>query len=434
MKKLCYFMLVLLPATGFSQGILGKFKQKVKDRIEQRTEEGMDKVLDKTESKISEGKKKNKSKEDGEVPATKQESVPVAGQPSFKSYSRYDFIPGEQVVYAEDFSQDVIGEFPLKWSTNNHGETQTIDSREGKWMRMYQSGRFISPYIKRLPENFTAEFDVVMNVTSADIAMAYPELLFKLVSMPPGDERAKNYLIDFTGITTATVTIMPSVDVGSIVNMRVSQKNDVDYFNNPSKEVKALDHVNGRLLHIAIWVQKERYRLWINGEKVYDIPQAIPANASFNRFELETGISSYEDERVGYFISNIKFAQGAPDMRSKLLTEGKLVTTGILFDVNSDRIKPESTGVLQEIAKVLKENPSVRVMIVGHTDSDGDVEKNKTLSKQRSAAVKQALSAQFGIEANRMETDGKGSSQPATENNSKEGKAQNRRVEFIKQQ
>ncbi|MDD2792332.1 MAG: hypothetical protein PHD73_04080 [Sediminibacterium sp.] len=140
MKKLFYLMLVLLPATGFSQGILGKFKQKVKDRIEQRTEEGMDKVLDKTESKIGEGKKKNKNREDGEIPAAKQESVPVAGQTPFKSYSRYDFIPGEQVVYAEDFSQDVVGEFPLKWSTNNHGETQTIDSRDGKWMRMYQSG------------------------------------------------------------------------------------------------------------------------------------------------------------------------------------------------------------------------------------------------------------------------------------------------------
>lgn len=433
MKKISYLMLVLLPAAGFSQGILGKFKQKVKDRIEQRTEEGMDKVLDKTESKIGEGKKKNKNKEEQERPAVKQEQSPVAGQPSFKSYGRYDFIPGEQVVYAEDFAHDVIGEFPLKWSTNNHAETQTINSRDGKWMRMYQSGRFISPYIKRLPENFTAEFDIVMNVTSPDIAMPYPELLFKLVSMPPGDEKAKNYLIDFTGITTATVTIMPSVDAGSVINMRTAQKNDVEYFNNASKEVKALDYVNGRLLHFAIWVQKERYRLWINGEKVYDIPQAIPANASFNRFELETGISSYEDERVGYFISNIKFAQGAPDMRSKLLTEGRLVTTGILFDVNSDRIKPESAGVLQEIAKVLKENPSVRVKIVGHTDNDGDDAKNMTLSKQRSAAVKQALSIQFGVDASRMETDGRGESEPATENNSKEGKAQNRRVEFIKQ-
>ncbi|MGE5497327.1 MAG: OmpA family protein, partial [Syntrophothermus sp.] len=133
-----------------------------------------------------------------------------------------------------------------------------------------------------------------------------------------------------------------------------------------------------------------------------------------------------------FYLSNIRFAAGLPDMRSKLLTDGRLVTRGITFDVNSDKIKPESYGTLKEIAAVLKENPSVKVMIIGHTDSDGDETLNMELSKHRAAAVKFALSSEFGIDASRMSTDGKGESQPAVNNSSPEGKASNRRVEFVK--
>ena len=100
-------------------------------------------------------------------------------------------------------------------------------------------------------------------------------------------------------------------------------------------------------------------------------------------------------------------------MRSKLMTEGKLVTQGILFDVNSDKIKSESFGTLKEISQVLKDNPAVKVKITGHTDSDGDDKSNLDLSKRRSASVKNSLNKDFGIDASRMETDGKGEGEPA---------------------
>ena len=119
-------------------------------------------------------------------------------------------------------------------------------------------------------------------------------------------------------------------------------------------------------------------------------------------------------------------------MRNKLITEGKLVTRGILFNVSSDEIKPESYGTLKEIAQVLKDNPTLKVKIIGHTDSDGDEKSNLDLSKRRAASVKNSLSKDFGIDASQMETDGKGASQPVSQNTSSEGKANNRRVEFIK--
>mgnify|MGYP006155935857 CR=1 FL=1 len=141
---------------------------------------------------------------------------------------------------------------------------------------------------------------------------------------------------------------------------------------------------------------------------------------------------SEQENKDEFMISNVRYAVGAPDTRNKLITEGKLITRGILFDVNSDVIQPSSYGVLKEIATALKENPSVNIKIIGHTDSDGADAANLTLSQKRAAAVKTALSSFYGIDANRMETDGKGESQPLNKNATPAEKAQNRRVEFIK--
>jgi outer membrane protein OmpA-like peptidoglycan-associated protein len=114
------------------------------------------------------------------------------------------------------------------------------------------------------------------------------------------------------------------------------------------------------------------------------------------------------------------------------MTTGKFVTYGITFDVNSDKIKPESYGTLKDIANVLKENAAVKVKIIGHTDADGDAAKNIDLSKRRALSVKNELSKNFGIDASRMETDGKGKTEPIAPNDTPANKAQNRRVEFVK--
>jgi outer membrane protein OmpA-like peptidoglycan-associated protein len=103
-----------------------------------------------------------------------------------------------------------------------------------------------------------------------------------------------------------------------------------------------------------------------------------------------------------------------------------------LFETGSDKINPQSYGTLKEIAAVLKENSTLQVKIVGHTDSDGDNAANLTLSKKRAAAVKNTLVADFGIVAERMLTDGLGETKPVEPNSTAEGKANNRRVEFIK--
>ncbi len=187
--------------------------------------------------------------------------------------------------------------------------------------------------------------------------------------------------------------------------------------------------VNGKIVHVALWRQRQRVRVYMNEEKVWDLPRAVSASAKLNSlvFYIRGGCGNCE-----YYLGNLRVAAGAADTRNKLLTEGKWVTRGILFDVNSDKVKGESFGALKEIAGVLMDNAALRILIVGHTDSDGDAAANMDLSRRRAASVKAALAREFGINADRMEADGKGATQPVDKNDSPAGKANNRRVEFIK--
>lgn len=146
-------------------------------------------------------------------------------------------------------------------------------------------------------------------------------------------------------------------------------------------------------------------------------------NYKYNMLRFQGGVP---------LVGNFRVATGQPDLRNKLLTEGKLVSYGIYFDVNSDQLRPQSAATLKTIADILTENPELRIRIVGHTDADGNDAANLDLSKRRAGAVQQALVNSFGITAARIETDGKGEKEPVAPNNNGVNKALNRRVEFIK--
>ena len=180
--------------------------------------------------------------------------------------------------------------------------------------------------------------------------------------------------------------------------------------------------------HVSIWVQNSRLRLYALGSKLLDIPQALTKGFDYKQIRFCTD----EIEATKFLISNIRVAEAGTDQRSKFLTDGKLISYGILFDVNSDKVKPESYGALKEMADILKENPSVRVKVVGHTDSDGNDATNLDLSKRRANSVKSELCKVFSVDSSRIETDGKGETEPIENNNTPLGKSKNRRVEFLK--
>jgi outer membrane protein OmpA-like peptidoglycan-associated protein len=120
------------------------------------------------------------------------------------------------------------------------------------------------------------------------------------------------------------------------------------------------------------------------------------------------------------------------NMIGKKFTEAKIVTHGITFDIDKSDIKPESMGTLNMIVKVMKDNPDLKFEVDGHTDNTGQAAHNLTLSQQRADAVKKQL-VKMGISAGRLTTKGFGDTKPISDNDSPEGKANNRRVEFVRE-
>ena len=354
--------------------------------------------------------------------AAAQPSTPAdtaAAAPAFEAYSKFDFVPGEKVVALEDFTQDAIGDFPAKWNTNGSGEVVTLAGQTGRFLKLTRAGFFLPEFITELPDNFTLEFDVMVAPTFS----SGPTLNIALVELAnvktPAPWQTSNNIF--------TTTITPNTNEGA---SGVITRQDGTSASANATSTAQLATRNARPVHVSIWRQRQRVRVYINQEKAWDVPRALATSAKLN--SLLFFVPGSIDANNEYYLANVRVATGAPDTRNKILTEGKWVSHGILFDVNSDRLKGESYGSLKEIAGVLTENADVKVQIVGHTDADGDEAANLDLSKRRAASVKTALASQFGIDAGRMETDGKGESQPVDKNDNPAGKANNRRVEFVK--
>ena len=412
-------------------------KSKAENKANNKADASIDKSLDKVEDGIKGLFKKKKKKEDSETESAISETTSANSAvstganeaPSFQVYSTFDFIPGEKILYYDDFTATEVGDFPTGWNTNSSAQVVTIGNLPGKWLSMTKDGFFAPEMVKDMPENFTLEFEVITRYRTNNI-LGYNFMIYK--SANPRKDIGEAYLTDacfkfnWAGCNSGMgyITYENGEEMGKNEDLS-SQKLACsgDDFEMPAK------------VKFSLWRQKNRLRLYLNEEKVLDIPQAFNSTLKYNVFKLGAKQMNFSNGRQHddqFFVSNFRYAVGAPDTRSKLITTGKFTTTGILFDVNSDKINPSSYGTLKEIATVLKENPTVKVKIIGHTDSDGDAAANVTLSQKRAAAVKETLSKEFGIDGSRLQTDGKGAAEPAADNKSAQGKANNRRVEFIK--
>ena len=123
----------------------------------------------------------------------------------------------------------------------------------------------------------------------------------------------------------------------------------------------------------------------------------------------------------------------ADEMARTIEATGRIALYGIFFDTDKTDLKPESTPTLTEIAQMMKANPKLAILVVGHTDKQGAYEYNIDLSRRRADAVVKALAASHGVDAKRMRGAGVGMLAPAASNDTDEGRAKNRRVEIVKQ-
>lgn len=423
--KIMLLILSWLPLLTQAQlgGLLKKAKSKVEQKVNTRVDNKMDKTIDKTLDEI-EGKTAKNDKPAIPAPAETPVSGPVA-----TSFSKYDFVPGDSILYAEDFSQEALAELPLGWNTNGSGEVVTLPSIEGKWLQLHKTFMYLSSNSKEFGENYTIEFDAILQLKNN--GWGFPELQFGVLASGDMTPTDNNLLKEYHQIAAVSGYILPGA--ASVSRLKLdSYLERKNYFKSNPKDYKELENYYGKPIHVAVQVQKERIRIWVNEVKAFDAPKAVPLDQKMNQLFFKVSHTNYAETDYGIYISQIKVATGVADTRHRLIEEGKFTTTGILFDLNSSTLRPESNGVLKEIATALKENPGVRIRIIGHTSSDGDDQSNLELSRKRAEAVKEALTKEYGIEATTLETDGKGESEPVADNKTKEGKVANRRVEFVK--
>lgn len=403
-------------------------KNKVNNRINQKIEKGIDKGLDKMEESAK-GDGSAKSKKETTADTSKEKKAPNPISNNFTVYSKYDFVPGEKIMAVETFDDDAVGDFPNFWNTNSSAEIVTVEGEQGKFLQMSKNGVFTPELIKSLPENFTLEFDVLVNPNFN--YYCYP-LTIGIANIS-GNGKITDWAQHQPNKHGLRLTLHPTGAANNEGNSSIAyfKKEESKATLENTVAVKQMDAHHGKIkYHISIWRQKERIRVYVNEEKVWDLPKILESNVLYNTLVFST--YQFKTDADRFLVGNLKLAVGAPDTRNKILTQGKFVSHGIQFDKNSATLKPESYGSIKDIANVLKENTEVKLKIVGHTDTDGDDKTNLELSKKRAQAVKDFLIKEFKIDASRLEVEGKGETAPIDNSNTAEAKASNRRVEFEK--
>ena len=402
----------------------------VERRVEKETSEKTDAVLDsilEPGSKGEQGKAPTNQEgmpipigqtpNDGEGEANNSTASGESGPKTIQVYSKFDFVPGDKLLFFDDFSNDFVGDFPSKWNTNGGGELVTFDDSPEKWIELISGyGVFFIPDVPKLPEEYTIEFDVMaIGLDSKTSSTA------KLRVDLSDDDKFKEG-------SNFVQTLLPFCQysaVGITMENHINGKREIYSSVNADLREEVLNKP-----HISIAVNKQRYRLWVNEEKHIDIPRIVPQGGVSNTLKFH--LNNFKDGKERLFITNLKVAEGGLDLRRTLISEGKVSTNGILFDSGSANIQPQSMGIIRQISQVLLQEKDMNLNIIGHTDADGDVSFNLDLSTRRAEAVKNTLVSVYNIDSSRLQAEGKGEYEPIGDNDTEEGKAQNRRVEFIK--
>lgn len=429
---ICSFLYTQSFAQSIPQRIEDKAKQKANNKIDQTIDKGLDKadqsvdsIFTKKPKDKNENSEKNKKNTDEQVTKEANEDIsgdnkPVAingGITPAKSFS--DFTPGAKVIFEDKFDLEALGDFPVNWNTNGSGKIVTLDGLDGKWFEVVHNSIVNPVMAKALPENCTIEFDLFLQSNGQS---AIPNIEFGLTPVKDILKEDLYYKEKFyTAIRRYNESDGKTVEYG--LQNPIGSKSDFPL----------LSYVN-KILHVSIAVNKRRVRVYLDQTKIIDLPRAL-TDPMRNNFYLNN-VYTVPASELGMLFSNFRIASSDADARSllisQLMEEGKTSTSDILFDVNSDVIKAESFNIISQFGDALVNNPALKIKITGHTDGDGTVSANLSLSQKRAAAVKNYITENYAVSGSRMQTDGKGESQPVASNSTADGKAKNRRVEFVK--
>lgn len=423
-----------------------KIKNKTTTKTNQKIDEGIDAGIGAIEDGIGSIFKKKDKKEKTKNQKTSNTKTPNGNSNSssdgddtdFSEYEGSAFVPGKDVLYFDNFSNSNLNDGPGNWWTITSDEKLgpsivTLSGSSDKWLRTMEEGYYLPNDLGALPTDVTVEFDAYAD--NDELSENFRGFEFQFF----GDINRKQ-LITETGVFSFMVDDHPKVIVdvhphpkkngGGIgvtnfaIEKRDPQGNRTGLADDPIGEVWKVGEVN----HIAIARKGNGLQVFVNGKEYFNQSNVFDSGITY--YPLFRSHQWYE--YTGMYITNFRVGTNTPNATNDLQKDGMFVTSAIYFDTASSRIKPESWATLNNAAQAIK-STSGTIMITGHTDSDGSDETNLILSQKRAASVKNVLVNDFGIDASRLLTDGKGEAQPVADNSTAAGKAKNRRVEFVKQ-
>ncbi len=328
----------------------------------------------------------------------------TVSQPNVQ-WSKFDFVPGDEVIFEDGPAADEEnGEFPSRWDLIA-GQVE-IANLNGENVMMFLDGGQIIPYLKSsnedyLPEVFTVEFDFYR---------------------PKDGNRVTIYLTDQKN--QRGTGIYNDVQEFEITPIRIDAPGGITA-EHSGRDYKYCEE--GCWTHVSLAYTKGKLKVYLDDTRLINIPhyEFNPTGFTFYPYFADAG------ENKAFYAKNFRIAKGGVKYYNRVLSDGKIIVNGIRFDVNKATIKPESNGAINEIFQLMQKQNDLNFSVEGHTDSDGDEALNQTLSEARAKAVKERLIS-LGISANRLKSAGWGESKPIGENGTAEGKANNRRVEFVK--
>ena len=429
MKKamivLSVFLLTSLAANG--QNILRNLGERAKNAVENnlgnKVEKGVNDLLN--------GKKKDKDSKKaekagvGEEPSEEMTEAEIATQ-----NAKNDFVRGSVIMFEDMMDGEQVGEFPSKWDIVDDGSLEVAVVNGKKYAQFTTEYNRVTPLMTNpkhyLPEVFTLEWDMFISPQDTE-TKEYGEMTFELCF----GYSTVNYR------SSSVEFWWRAGDAGSRSGYSARKPGfggDADYITGEERDLIEKKIVKKNAWnHFAVSFNKRAMKIYINGVRLFNIPN-MEAPEWF--WFWQGGNYKYRG------FTNVVLAKGGVELYEQKTTDmsavekaiaetGKFVTNNILFETGKATLKPESMEEIQKVADYMLKNPTARFEVQGHTDNQGSDKINDPLSQQRAEAVVKALEEK-GVDPFNLRPVGKGSHEPVADNKTEEGRAKNRRVEFIK--
>jgi OOP family OmpA-OmpF porin len=340
-----------------------------------------------------------------------------------------DFVPGYNVIFQDKFEMDPVGDLPAKWNTSGSGEVVMIDNE--KWLKVPMPSA-VSPVMKKaLPENCTIEFDVYMKPTSG----VAPHIMFGLTSLSnvsTGDVYRRYLSLKLEGYNERGHLVVAK-NIDDLLHKDFSLEGYVE-----------------RPLHVSISINGPRFRVYLDDQKVVDLPKAMTPDYRKNFFFACSPVGPAPEESA--YISNIRIASGDADARSllikQLMEQGSVMTNEIQFNPQTNQLTPASQPLLDQLGQTLQQNPDMNIQVnsvqeapatEGYMPSEIPVAVEKGSSIINTAAVKTKadkikayLVNKFKIKKDRILTDARVKVTEAAAKSKTAGKARQLLTEIVK--